>query len=155
MTNGSGQALREALTGYVRALHEAYLGAVQRRGAPVEATPLARAPFTVAVVAAERLHLVATRQQLPPRRSHEQVADERLGPLEWQVRFFDRSVLPELGEPWSAATGGDGGEPDVLALLGITDSLYHLMVELQAALTPHQALHAGTGLANAHLGNAT
>ena len=142
-------ALRQAFAAYVAALHEAYL-AVADRAAPddLAALPLAGAPFVVAVVAAPQLHIVATRDPLPARAPHEQPLWGELEPLRWEVRFLDPTVVPELGRP---------PEPDVeprqrvLDVLGIEGTLYHLILGPDASLTPHHAMHAGTGLANAHL----
>lgn len=148
---GAGpEGLRRALAAYVAALHEAYLE-VAGRAAPdrLDELPLAGAPFSVAVVAAPDLHLVATREPLPALAVHEEPLWGELGELSWQVRFLDATVLPELGaEPDPARSARER----VLAALGVGATLYHLMVGSDTALGPHHAMHAGTGLANAHLG---
>lgn len=141
--------LRRGFAAYVAALHEAYLEAVDGAGTTATtALPLAEAPFTVAVVGGPGMHLVATRDPLPPLAAHEQPLSGQVGPLVWQVRFLDPTVVPELGSPVPA-----GVEPTahVRALLGVTTSLYHLVLGPDSALTPHHAMHAGSGLANAHL----
>ena len=152
----AADGLRRALVDYVGALHGAYLSTARGHGADPAALPLAARPFTVAVVAADRLHLVATADALPALRGHERPVDEEVTPLRWRVRFFDASVVPELGlrPPSGGEPGGGepgGGEPvDVLGLLGVARPLYHLIVGTHSTLTAHHAAHAGTGLANAH-----
>jgi hypothetical protein len=142
----SGPAdLRGALADYVHALHQSWWEAVRAAGVDPTTLPLGTGSFTVAVVAAQELHLLATRDALPPRAAHEQPIEGRLGELEWEVRFLDATVVPELAD----ADPGDG--PDVTGLLGIDTTLYHLRVTVDGALSPHQAMHAGTGLAHAHL----
>lgn len=141
-TTGRPTDLRAALVDYARALHEAYLAATPGDGAD---TPLAHAPFTVAIVAAGQLHLLATRDPLPDVRPHERLVEARSGPLTWHVRFVDASVLPALGVSPPA-----DGSVDVVEELGVTQVLYHLIVGVNATLTEHHAMHAGTGLAHAH-----
>lgn len=143
---GTGSSLRDALAEYVHALHESYVATAVDRGADVTDLPLAGAPFTVAIAAADQLHLVATRGELPRVRPHEEPIAGHLDPLHWTVRFLDSSVIDELGRTSGLDT------PTVKKLLGIQSTLYHLMVQVDAALTPHQAVHAGAGLASAHLG---
>jgi hypothetical protein len=140
--------LRRALADYVHALHGAYLDTLRARAAAPDVLPLGIAPFTVAVVAATGLHLVATRDDLPTPRAHEEPVTASLPPLEWTVRFLDVSVVPEL-----AAVTTDAAA-DLLTVLGVTAPLYHLVVSLDGALSPHQAVHAGAGLAHTHLGHA-
>src|SRR3954454_4830315 len=62
------------------------------------ALPLVTATeLTVVAAAARRLHLVATTDALPvPHGPEVEVADEHLG-TRWRLRFFDSSVLPDLG----------------------------------------------------------
>ena len=137
--------LRGALADYVHALHQSWWEAVRGAGVDPSSLPLGTGAFTVAVVAAQELHLVATRDPLPARAAHEQPIEGRLGELAWEVRFLDATVVPALAGPVPA----DGG--DVTDLLGIDTTLYHLRVSVDGALSPHQAMHAGTGLAHAHL----
>jgi hypothetical protein len=137
--------LRVALADYVHALHQSWWEAIRTAGADPAALPLGTGPFTVAVVAAQELHLLATRDPLPPRAAHEQPIEGRLGELVWEVRFLDATVVPSLAGP----APGDGAE--VTGLLGIDTTLYHLRVTVDGALSAHQAMHAGTGLAHAHL----
>jgi hypothetical protein len=145
-------ALRQAFAAYVAALHEAYVEAAGRVAPDaVAALPLAGEPFVVAVVAAPQLHIVATRDELPARAAHEEPLWGELDDLRWELRFLDVTVVPALGRP---------SPPDVeprqrvLDALRIRGTLYHLILGPDATLTPHHAMHAGTGLANAHLGGA-
>jgi hypothetical protein len=139
------EGLRRSLVDYVRAVHASYVAAARGYDTDPATLPLAGSPFTVAVVAADQLHLLATRDELPAQRPHEQpVADEAL-PLRWQVRFLDVSVLPELSSTEAVTSA------DVVRILGVSTSLYHLVVDLSGSLDGHQAMHAGTGLAHAHL----
>ncbi len=141
--------LRRGFAAYIAALHEAYLEAVDGAGSTATTElPLAAAPFTVAVVGGPGMHLLATRDPLPALAAHEQPMSGQVGPLAWQVRFLDPTVVPALGSPLPAGT-----EPSahVRSLLGVTTSLYHLVLGPDSALTPHHAMHAGSGLANAHL----
>ena len=140
--------LRRSLVAYVQAVHAAYVDAARRRGAAVDGLPLAQGPFTVAVVAADQLHLLATRDELPPLLPHEEPIEDEALPLRWHVRFLDMTVLPELGSAEEVSGA------DVLRLLGVSTSLYHLVVNLDGSLDGHQAVHAGTGLANAHMAGA-
>jgi hypothetical protein len=139
------EGLRRSLVEYVHAVHGAYVAAARGYDEDPETLPLAGPSFTVAVVAADQLHLLATRDELPALRPHEQPVTDEVPPLRWQVRFLDVSVLPELGSTGAAASG------DVLQILGVSTSLYHLLVDLAGSLDGHQAMHAGTGLAHAHL----
>jgi hypothetical protein len=139
------EGLRRSLVEYVRAVHEAYVAAARGYDADPGTLPLAGAPFTVAVVAADQLHLLATRDELPARRPHEQPVTDEAQPLRWEVRFLDVSVLPELASAEAVTSA------DVLRILGVSASLYHLVVDLAGSLDGHQAMHAGTGLAHAHV----
>jgi len=146
---GRPEEMRERLAAYVYALHHAYLGHLELL-APAEraAMPLAGdRPLTVAVAAARELHLVATHDRLPaPRGPEVEVADECAG-VAWSVRFFDPSILPELG-----LLGGSGEDATlaVRRVLGVADVVYHLSVSVGGGLTVHHAQHAGVALANQH-----
>jgi hypothetical protein len=137
--------LRGALADYVHALHQSWWEAVRGAGGDPATLPLGTGTFTVAVVAAQQLHLIATRDPLPARAAHEQPVEGRLGELAWEVRFLDATVVPALAGP----VPGDGA--DITDILGIDTTLYHLRVSVDGALSAHQAMHAGTGLAHAHL----
>ncbi|MGL5810776.1 MAG: hypothetical protein ACRCYQ_12605 [Nocardioides sp.] len=145
---GGPEEMRERLTDYVYALHKAYLSQAERL-APAERAglPLAgRSNLTVAVAAARDLHLVATAEPLPPPRGPEvEVADEFAG-VRWSVRFFDPSILPELG-----LVGAASDDPRaVRRVLGVADVIYHVSVAVGGGLTAHHAQHAGVALANQH-----
>ena len=140
--------LRAALAEYVAAVHRSWRDTVVGAGAEPDGLPLGGRPFEVAVVAGQQLHVLATRDDLPAVADHEQPVEDQLEGLRWQVRFLDPTVVPALAD---AAPDG----PDVRALLGIDQVLYHLTVQVDGALTGHQAVHAGSGLAQAHLGAAT
>ncbi len=147
---GSGpDDLRRGFAAYVAALHEAYLEAAGGPDAEaVEDLPLAGEPFTVAIVGGPGMHVVATRDQLPAVLAHEQLLHGELGPLRWTVRFLDPTVLERLADPVP-----DAVEPSVhvCEVLGVTATLYHLVLGPDSALSPHHAMHAGSGLAGAHL----
>lgn len=142
------EAMRSRLADYVFALHKAYLTQLELL-APAEraAMPLAgRTDVTVAVAAARDLHLVATTDPLPaPRGPEVEITDEYAG-VHWAVRFFDASILPELG-----LVGSAGDDPvAVRRVLGVADVVYHLSVSPGGGLGAHHAQHAGVALANQH-----
>lgn len=147
---GSGpEDLRRGFAAYVAALHEAYLDAVGGPEAAAAAElPLGREPFTVAIVGGPGMHVLATRDPLPAEQAHEQPLHGELGPLHWTVRFFDPTVVERLADLVPA-----GVEPSshVRDVLGLTTTLYHLVLGPDSALSPHHAMHAGSGLAGAHL----
>lgn len=149
----SPEEMRARLADYVYALHKAYLTHVELL-APAEraSMPLAgQTRITVAVAAARDLHLVATTDPLPaPRGPEVEVADEFAG-VSWVVRFFDPSILPELGLLGSAGSDEAGTNPvAVRRVLGVAEVVYHLSVSIGGALTAHHAQHAGVALANQH-----
>jgi hypothetical protein len=139
--------LRGTLAEYVAAVHAAYVDTIRARDAELTDLPLTDEPFSVAVLAGSDLHIVATRDELPPLRPHEEPVDaeahvEGAGAvLRWRVRFLDASVLPALGAP----------DVDPLEAAGLAGVLYHLIVTSAGSIDVHQARHAGTGLAHAHL----
>jgi hypothetical protein len=144
------EAMRQAMAAYVRAVHQAYLDTVAQAVAIEEARtlPLAKGPFTVAAVGAGQLHVIATRDLTLQPDEREVAIEEELGLLRWTVRFLDPVVLPKLGMiddtgPWGGAV--------VVETLGLGSVLYQLTAALEGSLSPHQAIHAGVGLANAHL----
>lgn len=138
--------MRALVRDYVRAMHITYLEHV-RHLPPVEraALPLvARTDLTVIAAAARRLHLIATTDALPaPVGPEVEVADEHLG-TRWTVRFYDPSVLAELG------TLLEDTPQQVRRVLGVWDTAYHLMVEPGGGLTGHHAQYSGVALANLH-----
>ena len=138
--------MRELVGEYVRAVHTTYLDHVAHLPPAVRgALPLVAAGgVTVVAAAAQRLHLVATTDRLPaPAGPEVELADEHRG-VAWTVRFFDPSVLPELG------VLADDGPHDVRRVLGIADTVYHLTVAGGGGLTGHHAQHSGVALANQH-----
>lgn len=144
------EAMRAAMASYIRAIHQAYLETVSGRITTdgLEALPLAGTPFTVFAVGAGQLHVIATRDQTLEPDPREVWVEESLGPLAWSVRFLDPVVLPALG--LVDDTGPSGGRT-ILEALGVQTVVYQLTSSLEGALSPHQASHAGAGLANAHL----
>lgn len=143
------EAMRRRLADYVHALHRAYLTQLDLL-APAEraAMPLAaRSGVTVAVAAARDLHLVATTDPLPaPRGPEVELTDEYAG-VHWAVRFFDASILPELG---LVGASGQDDPAAVRRVLGVADVVYHLSVSPGGGLGAHHAQHAGVALANQH-----
>lgn len=138
--------MRAAVREYVHAVHSTYLEHV-RHLPPAErgSLPLIGATeLTVMAAAARRLHLVATTDPLPPLQDFEvEEADQYLG-MRWCVRFYDPSVLPELG------ILVDDSPAQVRRVLGVSDAVYHLSVEPGGGLGAHQAQYAGVALANQH-----
>ncbi len=145
----SPEAMRQAMAGYVRATHQAYLDvaatlpAAERARLPL----LAAGDVTVVAVGARSLHVLATTEALPPPSGPEVELADALGTLTWRLRFFDPVIVPELG----LIDESDGPAPDrVRAALGIRTVVYHLSVPPGGGLSAHHAQHAGTGLGHAH-----
>lgn len=146
MSAADGPAgLRAALAEYVRAVHRSWHETVRAAGRDATSLPLGGAPFDVAVVAGRQLHVLATRDPLPAVALHEHPVEDALDGMAWRVRFLDATVVPEL------ADAAQGPGPDVRTILGVDTVLYHLTVEVDGALSGHQAVHAGSGLARSHL----
>jgi hypothetical protein len=140
------EAMRDMVRGYVSAMHRSYLDHV-RHLPPAErgALPLVAARgVTVIAAAAQRLHLLATSDVLPALQGPEVgFTDDYLG-VTWTLRFYDPSVMPELGLLVA-------DEPaDVRRVLGIADTVYHLAVDVGGGLSAHHAQHSGVALANQH-----
>ena len=141
------EEMRQAVGGYVAAVHRAYVTATQLDPAVARALPLrAAGEFTVLAVAAGDLHLIATSQALPPARGPEVEAGDDVSGLRWRLRFYDAVVLPELG---SVASGPEGTEA-VRRVLGVESWLYHLVASPRPGLSVHNAFHAGSALAEGH-----
>ena len=143
------EQMRAAMAGYIAAVHDAYLAqaALLSPGDRARLPLLAPGQLTVAAIGAGRLHVVATFDPLPPPQGPEVAIDGSSGPLRWTVRFYDPVVLPALG----LLDERDGARPDdVRRALGIQTFVFHLVVQTGAQLGGHHAMHAGTGLANAH-----
>ncbi|MGH3362612.1 MAG: hypothetical protein ACRDOM_09170 [Nocardioides sp.] len=140
------EAMRQMVRDYVVTLHTSYVDHVQHLP-PAErgALPLIAArQVTVIAAAARRLHLVATTTPMPPPQGQEvELVDDYLGLL-WRLRFYDPSVVPELG-----LLAEDEPE-DVRRVLGVADTVYHLCVTVGGGLSGHHAQHSGVALANQH-----
>jgi hypothetical protein len=139
-------AMRDLVRDYVAALHATYLDHT-RHLPPAEraALPLlAAGGVTVVAAAAQRLHLVATTDPLPrPQGPEVALSDSYLG-TEWTVRFYDSSLLPELGILTEDSPSA------VRRALGVTATVYHLTVAVGGGLGSHHAQHSGVALANQH-----
>jgi hypothetical protein len=143
------EAMRQAMAEYVRALHQAYLDAVETLPPADRARlPLiAAGRVTVAAVGVRMLHVIGTVEALPAPRGQEVEVNGDIDDIAWSLRFFDPVVTPALGLVDEAA-GPDYDE--VRRALGIRTVVYHLAVPPGGSLTSHHALHAGTGLAHSH-----
>lgn len=137
--------MRRLVRDYLLTMHATYIDHVrhlppgQRAG-----LPLVRGhPLTVGVAAARQLHLVAVRGALPAVVDEPDDVDEYRD-VRWIVRFYDPSVLPELG------LLADDDPADVRRVLGVVDPLYHLTVTPGGGLDGHHARHSGVALANQH-----
>lgn len=140
------EAMRDLVRDYVFTVHTTYLDHV-RHLPPGErgALPLiAAGRITVIAAAARRLHLVATTDPLPTTHGPEvEFADDYSG-VTWTVRFYDPSVLPDLGLVTDDS-------PDVVRrILGVSATVYHLAVAIGGGLGGHHAQHTGVALANQH-----
>ena len=142
----SPEAMRDLVRDYVRAVHTTYLDHV-RHLPPAErgALPLVAArEVTVIAAAAQRLHLLATTDSLPAPHGQEiEFTEDYLG-VTWTVRFYDPSVVPDLG------LLVDDSPHDVRRILGVADTIYHLAVAVGGGLSAHHAQHSGVALANQH-----
>lgn len=138
------EAMRDLVRDYLFAVHTTYLDHVAHLP-PAEraALPLAAAgEVTVVAAAAQRLHLVATTDRLPAPEGPEVELRDNYRGLSWSVRFYDASVLPELG------LLTEDSPQDVRRVLGIADVIYHLTVAVGGGLSGHHAQHSGVALAN-------
>lgn len=137
---------------YVSTVHQAYLTQARMQPPAVQGRMgLLHRPFTVAAVGVQNLHVIATTETLGPARGQEVEAEDELDGMRWTLRFYDPVVLPALGMI-DESTGPASKE--VRRTLGITTHLYHLIVQPGSQLTPHQAGHAGAGLANSDIAEA-
>lgn len=136
--------MREATRAYVWTLHATYLDHVKSLPPGERALlPLVSAGrFTVAATAARGLHLIATGDPLPRPAGPEVEIDDEYDGTRWRLRFFDPSILPELG------TVADDDPATVRRVLGVSDTLYHLTVSVGGGLAEHHAQHSGVALAN-------
>jgi hypothetical protein len=142
----SPEVMRDMVREYVFAVHATYLDHV-RQLPPAErgALPLVAAgEVTVIAAATQRLHLFATTDRLPPLHDPEvELADEYQG-IAWTVRFYDPSVIPDLGLLVKESSA------DVRRVLGVASTVYHLTVTIGGGLSAHHAQHSGVALANQH-----
>lgn len=143
-------AMRQAVAGYVEAVHAAYLDHARSLAPALRARlPLVAAgTFRVAAVAGRELHLVATEEPLAGAAREGATTPGQVGPLRWTLCFYDPSVLPGLGDPVLT-------QYDVRRLLGIATTMYHLVVPVGSTLEAHRAAHTGVGLAAAHAAEAS
>lgn len=142
-------AMRAAVASYVEAVHGSYLAQAEAQLPAVRGRMplLAAGAFTVAAVAARKLHILATTESLGPLQGPEVAVDGTTGALAWSLRFFDPVVVPALG----LIDESEGPAFDaVRAALGIGTVLYHLVAGDGSQLSGHHAGHVGTGLANGH-----
>lgn len=143
------ESMRQAMAGYVHAVHQAYLDAAMGLPPAEQARLplLAAGEVTVLAVGARNLHVIATTEALPAPQGQEVELADTLGPLTWRLRFFDPVIVPALG------LVDESAEPQpqrIRDVLGVRTVAYHLSVPPGGGLTAHHALHAGTGLAHAH-----
>jgi len=143
------EAMREAVAGYVQEIHRAYAdqAATFAPGVRGRMPLMSAGRISVAAAAARNLHLLATTESLGALRGQEVAMDAAYGGLEWELRFYDSVVLPDLGlleERDSPAF------EEVKRALGVGTVLYHVVAQPGAGLSGHQAAHVGTGLANGH-----
>jgi hypothetical protein len=140
------EEMRRIVQDYVRAVHVAYLDQARHLPPGERARlPLLTADRLTVVAAAGRdLHLVATTDPLPPPGGQEVELVEEHDGTTWTLRFYDPTVLPQLG------ILADESPETVRQALGITDVVYHLSVSVGGGLTGHHAQHSGVALANRH-----
>ncbi len=145
----SPEQMRAAMADYVAALHRAYLdqGAHLTPGERAELPLVLAGEFSVLAVGTRHLHIVATTAPLPRPAGSEIEISAQDRDLTWTLRFFDATVLPELGI-LDETNGADA--LGVRRALGITDVVYHVSLAPGSGLSAHHAQHAGTGLANGH-----
>lgn len=143
---GRPEEMRALVRAYVAATHATYLDQVaplppgERAGLPM----LRARRLTVVAAAAIRLHLIATTDALPAPQGPEVVIRDHDRDLDWDLRFYDPSLLPALG------LLADDSPLAVRQALGIADTVYHLTVALGGGLESHDALHSGVALAHQH-----
>ena len=93
------ESMRQAMAGYVHAVHQAYLDAASGLPPAEQARLplLAAGDVTVLAVGARNLHVIATTEALPAPQGQEVEISDALGPLAWRLRFFDPVIVPALG----------------------------------------------------------
>ncbi len=143
------EQMRDAVAGYVQELHRAYLDQARTFPPAVRGRMplLAGGRLTVAAVATRNLHLLATTEALGPVQEPEIALEASLGPLHWQLRFFDPVIIASL----ALMDEADGPAfADVRHALGVGTVAYHVVAQPGSGLSGHHAAHVGTGLANEH-----
>jgi hypothetical protein len=130
---------------YVHTVHLAYSTTASTYPPAMRGrTELLEGGFTVLAIGVQNLHVLATRESIPPPRGQE----VELGGMKWKLRFSDPVVLTALG--MIDESNGPAGDK-VRRVLGVATHLCHLIVQPGAQLTGHHAGHAGAGLANSHV----
>lgn len=140
------KAMRHLVRDYVCAVHSTYLDHI-RHLPPAEraALPLVSAQgLTVVAAATQRLHLLATTDALPALQGPEVAFKDEYQGVTWTLRFYDPSVMPELG------LLAEDSPAEVRRVLGVADTVYHLAVAAGGGLSVHHAQHSGVALANQH-----
>jgi hypothetical protein len=144
--------MREALAGYVRAVHRAYLSTGAGQPPAIRSRMrLLEGELTIVAAAARNLHVIATHETLSPPSGAEVAVRDEVDGLAWTLRFLDPVVLPALGMIDESAGPAMG---QVRRVIGLATHLYHLAVQPGSQLTDHHAGHAGAGLAMDHLAEA-
>lgn len=147
---GTGpEAMRHAMSEYVRGLHQSYLEATATLP-PAERARLplvAAGDITVIAAGARMLHIIGTVESLPSPRPPEIEVRDSIDDIAWSLRFFDPVVAPGLGLINEADAPA---HDDVRRVLGVRTVVYHLAIPPGGSLTAHHAQHAGTGLGHAH-----
>lgn len=147
---GTGpEAMRHAMSEYVRGLHQSYLEATATLP-PAERARLplvAAGDITVIAAGARMLHIIGTVESLPSPRPPEIEVRDSIDDIAWSLRFFDPVVAPGLGLINEADAPA---HDDVRRVLGVRTVIYHLAIPPGGSLTAHHAQHAGTGLGHAH-----
>ena len=146
------EGMRAAMADYVRTVHQAYASQIAGHPPAVRGrVPLTSRPFTVVAAGARNLHVIATDEALPPPEGQEVEQVDEVAGLRWTLRFYDPVVLPPLGMIDESAGPASAS---VRRVLGLSTTLYHLIVQPGGSLTTHHAGHAGAGLAMDHVADA-
>lgn len=140
------ETMRALVHDYVHAVHVTYLDHVQTLppGDRGDLPLVAAGAFSVVAAATARLHLIATTDVLErPLAPEVELPGEHRG-IRWSTRFYDPSVLPDLG------TLAEDSPEEVRRVVGLSRVLYHLTVDVGGGLSGHHAAHSGVALANQH-----
>jgi len=106
-------------------MHRAYLAA----GGGAGDQKLAARVYTVAVVVARSLHLIATREEITALVGRADT--DRVGPMEWRTGFLDPSVLPALTDVPAGPTSSLRRAGDRKVVGGQDDTIIDVAVELE------------------------